>query len=159
LELGKLHLSAGFSRSRSPRKNIKDESAAVNDTALPRFLQIVGLRRRQVFIEDNELNAFFLDELAELLDLSAAEHCCGVSGSAPRQFIGHNLSASGSRQKSQFVQVIADSPFGFARPPDPDQQGAFRDRGNAAIGAYRDTFASSQSSSISSSVASVRERP
>ena len=71
-ELRKFDLQLTLVAARALGENIQDQLAAIDDAHFERRFQIALLRRRQVFVDDDEVGVAFLQGLLNFVDLAAA---------------------------------------------------------------------------------------
>ncbi len=104
-ELCKFYLHLALVAARALGENIEDQLAAIDDAHFERRFQIALLRRRQVFVDDDEVGVAFLQGLLNFVDLAAADQ-------SRRRDVFHLLAvlfdhggAGGFRQSFEFLQV------------------------------------------------------
>ena len=59
LELRELDLELAFPRARAAREDVEDQLRAIDDLAVERLLEVAQLRRRQLVVEDDDVDARF----------------------------------------------------------------------------------------------------
>ena len=59
LELRELDLQLAFARPRAAREDVENELRAIDDLAIERVLEVAQLRRRQLVVEDDDVDARF----------------------------------------------------------------------------------------------------
>ena len=55
-QLRELHLQLAFARPRAPREDVEDELRAIDDLAADRLFDLPQLRRRQLVVEDDDVD-------------------------------------------------------------------------------------------------------
>ena len=60
LELRELDLQLAFPRSRAPREDVEDQLRAIDDLAIERLFEVAQLRRRELVVEDDEVDRRFV---------------------------------------------------------------------------------------------------
>ena len=56
LQLRELDLQLAFARPRAPREDVEDQLRAIDDLAVERLLEVAQLRRRQLVVEDDDVD-------------------------------------------------------------------------------------------------------
>ena len=59
LQLRELDLQLAFARARAPREDVEDELRAIDDLAADRLFDVPQLRRRQLVVEDDDVDVGF----------------------------------------------------------------------------------------------------
>src|SRR6185503_20323577 len=83
LELRQLHLKARLPGTRAAREDVEDEPASVHDLDLEVVLEIAGLPRREIVVEEKERRLLRQREVPHLVHLSLAEERGGADGAPP----------------------------------------------------------------------------
>ena len=104
LELRELDLKLAFTRPRAPREDVENELRAIDDLAVERFFEVAQLRRRQLVVENHDIDARSSQEAASDRNLAAAEKRRGIRLGALLQHAQHDRRAGGRRQAGQFVE-------------------------------------------------------
>ncbi len=78
LQLRELDLQLAFARARAPGKDVENQLRSIDDFRLESFLEIPQLRRRQLVVEDDDVDIEFVAGSGERLNLAATEKCRGV---------------------------------------------------------------------------------
>src|SRR5713101_7694762 len=86
-----LNLQAALMRTRVLGKYLQDHFGAVEDAGLQLELEVALLTRTQVVIADDEIEATFELELAQLLDLAHADEMRGVDSRAALHIRAHHF--------------------------------------------------------------------
>ena len=71
LQLRQLDLQLAFARARAPREDVEDELRAIDDLAADRLFDVPQLRRRQLVVEDDDVDVGLGARGGERLDLAA----------------------------------------------------------------------------------------
>ena len=71
LQLRELDLQLAFARARAPREDVENQLRAIDDLAADRLLDLAQLRRRQLVVEDDDVDVGFGARRGERLDLAA----------------------------------------------------------------------------------------
>ncbi len=108
-------------RARVLGKDLEDHLRAVEDAGLQLELEVALLTRTQVVIADDEIEATFELELAQLLDLAHADEMRGVDSRAALHIRAHHFRPSGPREVRQLVHLLANQLRGRSRQQQPNQ--------------------------------------
>jgi hypothetical protein len=97
LELGQLHLEAGFHSLGASGEDVEDQLTAIQNLHASRFLQVSRLCRRQIVIEDDNIGIRSLDELSQLTELARADVCCELDIVALLKELANDHGSGGRR--------------------------------------------------------------
>ena len=87
------------------RKNIEDETGAINHAPVKRLLQIALLRRRESVIENDEFDVVRLTGKTQFFGLAAADKHLGIgTGPAPGEG-DYGIGARALREQAEFFQT------------------------------------------------------
>src|SRR4051794_19947989 len=120
VELGQLHLRLALLALRVLGEDVEDQRGAVDGLDLELVLEVAQLARRELAVEDHRVGAGGADDLAEALDLAAADVRRGVGLVAALVDRVEQLGAGRLRQRGELghgVLGVLDRPLG----PDADQ--------------------------------------
>jgi len=128
LQLRELDLQLAFPRPRAPREDVENELRAIDDLAIDLLFDLPQLRRRQLVVEDDDVDAGFGARGGERLDFARAEERGRIRFGPFLQHAQHDVGARRLREAGQFVE----RPLGL-EPPRPagnesDERRAFLTR-------------------------------
>ena len=103
-QLRELDLQLAFARPRAPREDVEDQLRAIDDAALEPLLQLAQLRRRQLVVEDDDVDVGFGRGAREQIDFAAAEKRRGVGLGPLLQHAQHDLRAGGVGEAGQLFE-------------------------------------------------------
>ena len=98
-QLRQLDLQLAFARPRAPREDVENELRAIDDLAADRFLDLPQLRRRQLVVEDHDVDVGLGARRGERRDLAA-----------PRNVDGSGLGRSCSTRSTTSAPAASASP-------------------------------------------------
>src|SRR5207248_9320887 len=73
LQLRELHLELAFARPRAAREDVEDQLRAVDDLPVDVLLDVAQLRRRQLVVEDDDVDVALVAGGGKHFDFAAAE--------------------------------------------------------------------------------------
>ena len=123
LQLRELDLQLAFARPRAAREDVEDELRAIDDLAFEPLLQLAQLRRRQLVVEDDDVDVGFGRRAREQLDFAAAEKCRGVRLGTLLQHAQHHVCAGGVGQPGQLFERMLGIDPAAVSGNEPDQCG------------------------------------
>ena len=103
-QLRELHLQLALARPRAAREDVEDQLRAIDDLAADLLLDLPQLRRRQLVVEDDDVDVGFRGGERERLDLAGAEKGRRIGLRALLQHAQHDLRAGRLREAGQFVE-------------------------------------------------------
>ena len=103
LQLRELDLQLPFPGARAAREDVEDELRAVHDFAAERFLEIAQLRRAQLVVEDDDVDAQFVARRGQRLHFTAAKKRRRIG---PRALLQHAQDDAGSGGRSQTGELV-----------------------------------------------------
>ncbi len=106
LQLRELDLQLPFPRARAAREDVEDELRAVDDLAAERLLEIAQLRRAQLVVEDDDVDAQFVARRGQRLHFAAAEERRRVGPRALLQHAQDDGRAGGRGEAGKLVERV-----------------------------------------------------
>ena len=135
LQLRQLDLQLAFAGPRAPREDVEDQLRAVDDLAPDLLLDLAQLRRRQLVVEDDDVDVGLCCGGRERLDLAGAEKRRRIRLRPFLEHAQHDLGAGGLRQAGELVErALGVEPAG-ASGDQADERGALRSPYRAGRGA------------------------
>ena len=127
LHLGKFDLQLALVGARALGEDVEDESRAVNHPPVQALLQVALLGGTQPVIDEHDLGAARVEQLAEFLELASADQVAGVDLAERGGEVRGHLGAGGEGQRLEFglglgtgsvadAHVDQQGPFAVARP-------------------------------------------
>ena len=105
LQLRELDLQLAFARPRAPREDVEDELRAVDDLAVERLLEVAQLRRRQLVVEDDDVDAALRRTRARATSTLPLPRNVAGSGLAPfLQHAQHDVGAGRGGETGELVE-------------------------------------------------------
>jgi hypothetical protein len=104
--LGQLHLRLPFPRPGALREDVEDELRAIDDAQAQRAIEMPHLRRRQLVIADDEVDALLVAGGGQFLELAAADKCGRVW---LRPLLDHperDAAAGGPHEAAEFLERL-----------------------------------------------------
>ncbi len=106
-ELRQLHRQACFVRPRTRRENIENHFGAIEHLDAQGLLQVAGLGRRKIVVEDHRVGIGGADHQLQLLDFAFAEIRRLIRRGTLLSEAADDFRPGGFYKSGQFVQVIA----------------------------------------------------
>ena len=126
LQLRELDLQLAFARPRAPREDVEDQLRAVDDLAADLLFDLPQLRRRQLVVEDDDVDVGLGARRGERLDLAGAEEGRRIGLRPLLQHAQHDLGAGGLGQAGELVERALGVEPARAAGDQPDQRRALR---------------------------------
>src|SRR6185436_15378794 len=104
LELRELDLQLALARPRPPREDVENQLRAVDDLAADLFLDLAQLRRRQLVVEDDDVDGGFRRRRGQALHLARAEERRRIGLGALLEDPERDLGAGRLREPGQLVE-------------------------------------------------------
>ena len=109
-ELGQFHLQPRFDGLRTGGEDVENHLAAVEHLDAERLLEIAGLCRREIVIEDHHVGIVALDEFGEILEFAGADIRGELNLLPFLGEFGDHARAGGGGQSSDFVARVVGEP-------------------------------------------------
>ena len=106
LQLRELDLQLAFAAAGALREDVDDQFGAIRDADLPVPLQVALLDGADRVVEDDQLDALFLELGAEPVGGAAAEIERGIRTGPPDDLAYGRVEAGGTRQRVEFVEAV-----------------------------------------------------
>ena len=103
-QLRELDLQLALARPRAAREDVEDQLRAIDDLAADLLLDLPQLRRRQLVVEDDDVDVGFGARRGERLDLAGAEKGRRIGLRPLLQHAQHDLGAGRLGQAGQLVE-------------------------------------------------------
>ena len=104
VELRQLHLEPALARARPAREDVEDQLGAVERLALDLLLQVALLGRRELLVEENQLDLLRGAAGLHLAHLAAADECRGVAPRALLQLLADDARAGARGELRELVE-------------------------------------------------------
>ena len=126
LELRELDLQLAFPRARAAREDVEDELRAIDDLAIERAFEIAQLRRRQLVVEDDDVDAASRrTRRRAIATLPLPRNVAGSGFGALLLHAQHDVGAGGRGEAGQLVERMFGIEVTRRVVEETDERGAF----------------------------------
>ena len=129
LELRELDLEAALVGLGVEREDVEDQPAAVDDLDVEQALEALLLRRAELVVGDQDVEAGLGPRLGQLLGLALAHVPVGVDVAAVLPFRAHDVGARRGRQGGELGQAVVGGPALVVAGVDGDEERLLDGRG------------------------------
>ena len=110
-QLCKLDLKLAFFRAGPAREDIENQARTIDNLGIERLLEILRLAGRQLVIENDEIDAFLHDLLAQFFDLALTYKRCRVGTIATLDHLVDDACAGRGGQLTQLIESVRTNQY------------------------------------------------